>query len=386
VILVGRFLLNPLFRLLATSGTREVMTAAALLVVLGAAELMSLVGLSMAAGAFLAGLLLAESSYRHELEADIEPFRGILLGLFFLSVGMSVHLGVVRDNWLPLLVAACVLTVTKTAVMYGLSRLFGHDHGSSIRAALLLAQGGEFGFVLYSAAAAAQVMTPDHASLLVALVTLSMIFTPFVARLAPLLAREAPVAEPEEDYSDARGSVLLIGFGRVGQVAAQVLLSRGVRLTIIDPDVEQIEAAARFGARVHYGDGTRLDVLRAAGAGRAQLIAVCTDRLDVTDRIVSILKESFPDTPCVVRSFDRRHSLQLLSRGGVEVRETFYSALVIGREALVGLGVPRAEAEEAMRYVRVRDMDRLEAQLRGDTVGFWNRYQIRPEPLEKSQP
>lgn len=386
VILAGRFLLNPLFRLLATTGTREIMTAAALLVVLGAAGLMSLVGLSMAAGAFLAGLLLAESSYRHELEADIEPFRGLLLGLFFLSVGMSVDLGVVEANWLALVIAVCVLTVIKTAVTYALSRLFGHDHPTSVRAGLLLSQGGEFGFVLYSAAAAAQVMTPDHASLLVALVTLSMILTPFVARLAPLLARQQAQPEPAEDYSDARGNVLVIGFGRVGQVLAQVLLRRGVRLTIIDIDVEQVEAAARFGARVHYGDGTRLDVLRAAGAGRAQLIAVCTDRPDVTDRIVSILKESFPDTPCVVRSFDRRHSLQLLSRGVVEVRETFDSALVMGREALVGLGVPRAEAEDVMQYVRVRDMDRLEAQLRGDAASFWDRYQIRPEPLGKSQP
>jgi voltage-gated potassium channel Kch len=200
------------------------------------------------------------------------------------------------------------------------------------------------------------------------------------------LARQQAQPKPAEDYSDARGNVLVIGFGRVGQVLAQVLLRRGVRLTIIDIDVEQVEAAARFGARVHYGDGTRLDVLRAAGAGRAQHIAVCTDRPDVTDRIVSILKESFPDTPCVVRSFDRRHSLQLLSRGVVEVRETFDSALVMGREALVGLGVPRAEAEDVMQYVRVRDMDRLEAQLRGDAASFWDRYQIRPEPLGKSQP
>jgi monovalent cation:proton antiporter-2 (CPA2) family protein len=381
VILAGRFLLNPLFRLLATTGAREVMTAAALLVVLGAAELMALVGLSTAAGAFLAGLLLAESSYRHELEADIEPFRGLLLGLFFLSVGMSVDLGVVAANWRALVIAAVVVTAIKTAVIYALSRLFGHDHAASVRAGLLLSQGGEFGFVLYSAAAAAQVMTPDHASLLVALVALSMIMTPFVARLAPLLAPPHARPEPVEDYADARGTVLVIGFGRVGQVLAQVLLARGVRLTIIDPDVEQIEAAARFGARIYYGDGTRLDVLRAAGAARVQLIAICTDRPDVTDRIVSILKESFPATPCVVRAFDRRHSLQLLARGVAEVRETFESALAMGREALIGLGVPKPEAEEVMHAVRARDMDRLQAQLRGEAADFFDRYRIRPEPL-----
>jgi voltage-gated potassium channel Kch len=163
------------------------------------------------------------------------------------------------------------------------------------------------------------------------------------------------------------------------------MLRHGVRLTIIDSDVEQIEAAARFGARVHYGDGTRLDVLRAAGAGRVQLIAICTDGQDVTNRILAILQESFPAIPCIVRAFDRRHSLQLMSRGVVEVRETFESALVMGREALVGLGVPRDEAEQAMHQVRTRDIERLESQMRGDTSTFTDRYQIRPEPLEKAQ-
>jgi monovalent cation:proton antiporter-2 (CPA2) family protein len=326
VVLAGRFLLTPFFGLLARVGAREIMSAAALLVVLGAAGLMALVGLSMAAGAFLAGVLLAESSYRHELEADIEPFRGLLLGLFFLSVGMSVDLAVVRDNWLALIGAACVLTAIKTGVVYGLARAFGHSHPTGVRAALLLAQGGEFGFVLYSAAAAAQVMAPDHASLLVALVTLSMAFTPVAVRLAPLLAPEREPPPPEEDYSDARGSVLVIGFGRVGQLAAQVLLRRGVALTTIDSDVEQVEAAARFGARVHYGDGTRLDVLRAAGAGRVRLILVCTDRQETTTHIVRILRESFPDTRVVARSFDRRHSLELKAMDVVEVRETLESA------------------------------------------------------------
>ena len=302
VVLTGRFLLSPLFGLLARSGAREIMTAAALLVVLGAAALMAAVGLSMATGAFLAGLLLAESTYRHELEADIEPFRGLLLGLFFLSVGMSVDLAVVRDNWAALLAAATVLTLTKAGAIYGVACAFGHSHPAAVRAALLLAQGGEFGFVLYSTAAAAQVMTAEHATLLVALVTLSMALTPLVVRLAPLFIRTPAGAAPEEDYSDARGSVLVIGFGRVGQLVAQVHSRRGISLTIIDSDVEQIEAAARFGARVHYGDGTRLDVLRAAGAGRVQLIAVCTDLPETTDRVVGLVRETFPGTPCVARS------------------------------------------------------------------------------------
>ena len=384
VILTGRYALNPLFRLLAVTGSQEVMTAAALLVVLGAAGLMALVGLSMAAGAFLAGLLLAESSYRHELEANIEPFRGLLLGLFFLSVGMSVNLGLVAEIWPELLLAVAVLFAVKIAVVYALARIFGHDHSTTIQAALLLSQGGEFGFVLYSAAASAQVMTTEDAGVLVAVVTLSMILTPLVARLAPLLTRRVAAAEPVEDFSGARGSVLLIGFGRVGQVMAQILLRQGVRLTIIDTDVEQMEAAARFGARVYYGDGTRLEVLRAAGAERVRLIAVCTDREEVTDRIVALLRASFPETSCVARSFDRRHSLRLLSEGVTPVRETFEAALDIGREALLGLGMPEEEAAGAVRDVRVRDEARLQTQLRGDADGIPDLFRVRPEPLEGS--
>jgi voltage-gated potassium channel Kch len=209
-----------------------------------------------------------------------------------------------------------------------------------------------------------------------------MLLTPFIARLAPLLAREPSAAEPDEDFSDARGSILIVGFGRVGQVTAQVLLRRGLKLTIIDSDVEQIEAAARFGARVHYGDGTRLDVLRAAGAGRVELVAVCTDRQETTTHIVDVLKESFPGTPLVARAFDRRHSLELRTRGAVEVRETFESALAMGREVLAGLGVAPEEADDAVRYIRARDLERLEAQLQGDTTRFRDRYQVRPEPLE----
>ncbi|GAA0603538.1 monovalent cation:proton antiporter-2 (CPA2) family protein [Craurococcus roseus] len=383
VVLAGRYLLNPFFRVVARFGTSESMTAAALLVVLGAAALMATAGLSMAMGAFLAGVLLAESDYRHELEADIEPFRGLLLGLFFISVGMSVDLRLVAENWLALLAAVSVLIAVKTATLYGLARLFGHGHDTALRTALTLAQGGEFGFVLFSTAVGAGVMAPEHANLLVAVVALSMAATPLVVRLGqPLLCGERGRPEPEEDFSGANGSVLVVGFGRFGQLACQVFLARGLRPTIIDNDVEMIEAAGRFGSRVHYGDGTRLDVLRAAGAGRVKLIAVCTDAAATTTKVVEVAREAFPDTPCFARSYDRRHSLELIRRGvAAEVRETMESALAFGREVLVGLGAPRAEAERLVDDVRRRDRERLEAQIEGGLYAGMEHLRVRPEPL-----
>ena len=382
VVVAGRFLLNPVFRLLARFGTPESMTAAALLVVLGAAALMAMAGLSMAMGAFLAGLMLAESDYRHELEADIEPFRGLLLGLFFVAVGMSVDLPLIAANWPALLAAVSVLVVAKTGVMYGLARLFGHGHDTSLRTALTLAQGGEFGFVLYSTAAAAGVMTPDHANILVAVVALSMALTPLVVRAGQALLCEGGRAEREEDFSDARGSVLVIGFGRFGQVAAQVFLARGLQLTIIDNDVEMIDAAARFGSRVYYGDGTRLEVLRAAGAGRVRLVAVCTDGVATTDKVVDVVQEAFPGTPCFARSYDRRHSLELIRRRVAgEVRETFDSALAFGGEVVAALGATRDEAARLVADVRRRDMERLAAQVEGGTYAGLEQLRVQPEPL-----
>ncbi len=389
VVVTGRYLLNPLFRVLARFGTSETMTGAALLVVLGAAALMALAGLSMAMGAFLAGVLLAESNYRHELEADIEPFRGLLLGLFFISVGMSVDLGLVFANWAALLAAVSVLVLIKASVLYALARAFGHDHDTALRTALTLAQGGEFGFVLYSAAAAAGVMAPDHANLLVALVTLSMALTPLVVGAGQrlLCGDRGDGTEPEEDFSDARGTVLVIGFGRFGQIASQVFLARGLRLTIIDNDVGRIEEAGRFGSRVYYGDGTRLDVLRAAGAGRVKMIAVCTDGISTTNKVVDVVREAFPGTPCFARSFDRRHSLELIRRGVAgEVRETFESAIALGRDALVGLGAPREDAERIAEDVRRRDRERLQAQVEGGLYAGMEQLRVRPEPLTPPVP
>ncbi|MCB1501193.1 MAG: monovalent cation:proton antiporter-2 (CPA2) family protein [Bauldia sp.] len=364
VIVAGRFLLNPLFRILAETQAREVMTAAALLVVLGAALIMQVSGLSMAMGAFLAGVLLSESTFRHELEADIEPFRGLLLGLFFLGVGMSLDLAVIASSW-PLILATVVVFMTvKAAGIYGVARAFRNTHADAVRLALLLAQGGEFGFVLYANAAANGVFSSETTALLNAAVIVSMALTP----LAPMLiARLLPHRENFDGVEKARdlnGKALVIGFGRFGQVACQALLARGIDVSIIDNDTDMIRAAARFGFKIYYGDGTRLDVLRTAGAGSAEAILVCVDKAEQADRIVEILKAEFALAKVLVRSFDRGHSIRLLNAGvDYQIRETFESAMRFGEAALVALGVPEDEAVETIDGVRKRDEERFALQM-----------------------
>ncbi|MCB1885172.1 MAG: monovalent cation:proton antiporter-2 (CPA2) family protein [Geminicoccaceae bacterium] len=382
VILVGRYLLNPFFQGLARSGAKEVMTAAALLVVIGAATLMTYAGLSMALGAFLAGVMLAESNYRHELEADIEPFRGILLGLFFLSVGMSVDLAVVADQWLALLAALCTLVVLKALVVFAIVRVMGNDHDTSVRTSLMLAQGGEFGFVLYSTAVAAGVMEQRHATVLIALVTLSMATTPFLVRLGPRFLCDRDRPEREEDFSDADGEVLVIGFGRFGQLLVQVLLAGNVPLTILDSDPDRIEEAGRFGAKIFYGDGTRLDVLRAAGIAEARLVVVCTRLAEKSLRIVETVQEQYPDKPIFARAYDRRHALALMEKEVAgHVRDTAESAFRLGRDVLMGLGAEAEDAGAVEDEVRRRDAARLEDQRLGGILAGRDKYLVRPEPL-----
>ena len=387
VVLTGRYLLSPFFRVLANAGAHEVMTAAALLVVIAAATLMTYVGLSSALGAFLAGVLLAESSYRHELEADLEPFRGLLLGLFFISVGMTVDVRAIVRHWALLLGAVVTLTVIKTSVVYGLMRLLRNAHDVALRTALLLPQGGEFGFVLFSTAVAAGVMAQEQATLLVVLVTLTMALTPLIAALAPRFIRTPAARERTENFDGARGSVLIIGFGRFGQIVSQLLLAEGVDVTTIDADVEMIEAAERFGFKVYYGDGTRLDVLRAAGAGRARLICVCVERKEAATLIVELCRSTFPLAEVYVRAFDRGHALELLEHGAhYQLRETFESAIAFGRAALVGMGLPPERVAAVEEDVRQRDRDRFAMQQQGRNVmagidKFYTRPAPRPEPF-----
>jgi monovalent cation:H+ antiporter-2, CPA2 family len=389
MVIAGRYLLNPLFQIIARTGAREVMIAAALLIVLGAATMMQLAGLSMAMGAFLAGVLLAESSYRHELEADIEPFRGLLLALFFMAVGLSLDIEVILENWHIILVAVPVLLLIKAVVIYTLCRLTGSPHNDAVRIGLLLPQGGEFGFVLFTAASAAGVFSDGWASLLIVIVTLSMVLTPAASAMAGLLMQEQDEMDDEmdEDFDGAGADVLMIGFSRFGQIASQILLAGGREVTIIDHSAARVRQAATFGFRIYFGDGTRLDVLRAAGIERAKIVAVCTQKQEITDRIVDMVQAEYPNARIYARAYDRLHTLSLRARGvDYELRETFESGLVFGRKTLEGLGIADNEAEEIMNDIRRRDEARLAVQeAEGISAGrdMLHFEPVKPEPLIK---
>lgn len=367
LVIAGRYLLNPFFRILANSRAREVMTAAALLVVLGSALAMQLGGLSMAMGAFLAGVLLSESSFRHQLEADIEPFRGILLGLFFLAVGMALDLSVVAANWQTVAFYVAAYMIVKGAGIYAVARILKSDHREALERAVVMAQGGEFAFVLYAAATAVGIIDGEANAILTAIIIISMVLTP----LAIIVLRYfTPQDEPSLDGIDVAdgltGSVLVIGFGRFGQIASQPLLLRGIDVSIIDNDVEMIQAAATFGFKVYYGDGTRLDILHAAGAGRANAVLICVDKGDVAVQIATLLRHEYPLLQVLARSYDRGVSLQLINAGvDFQVRETFESALMFGENTLKALGVDEAEATEVIEDVRRRDQARFDEQLAG---------------------
>ena len=379
--LLGRYIINPVFRIIANTGAREVMIAAALFVVIGSAMLMQLAGLSMAMGAFLAGLLLAESTYRHELEADIEPFRGILLGLFFVAVGMSLNLSVIAAHLPEIVVCVPVLMAVKAALLYGLCRIFGTGHDDALRIAFLLPQGGEFGFVLFSAAAGSALMSASDASILIAVVTVSMALTPLSIALGRVFeARDVP-EEMEEDFDGAGADVLMIGFSRLGQIASQVLLAGGREVTIIDISADRVRSAARFGFRIYFGDGSRKDVLEAAGIRRARIVAVCTARRDVTDRIVALIQSEYPDARLFVRSYDRAHTLELRARGvDYEVRETVESGLVFGRQTLAALGMDMEQADLIMADTRRRDEERLVIQAAEGIMAGGDMLLTRPTP------
>ncbi|WP_135211466.1 monovalent cation:proton antiporter-2 (CPA2) family protein [Vitreimonas flagellata] len=367
VFLAGRFVLNPFFGILARSGAREVMTAAALLVVLGTALLMDVGGLSMAMGAFLAGVLLSDSVFRHQLEADVEPFRGILLALFFISVGMSLNVTVVLDQWQLIGAGVLAFMMVKALGIYGIARIFGADQREATTRAALFAQGGEFAFVLYSAALAGGVMSAEIAAVMTAIVIISMALTPLVVLVVRRYLPE-PVENRDgvEDAKDLHGRVLFIGFGRFAQVASQGLLARGVEMSLIETDVEMIQVAATFGFKIYYGDGTRLDVLHASGAANAEAILICVEKPEVTDRIVALVKSEFPHVKVFARAFDRGHSMRLVQAGvDYQIRELFESSLTFSAAVLRELGFSDIDIAETIEDVRDRDAERFEMQLAG---------------------
>ena len=365
IVAVGRWILNPLFRVLAAARAREVMTAAALLVVLGAALVMQLGGLSMATGAFLAGVLLSTSTFRHQLEADVEPFRGILLGLFFLAVGMSLDIGVVTAYWQIIALSVVGYVVIKAVAIYVIARVLKSSHRDALERAVLMAQGGEFAFVLYTTAASAGIIDAPHSAIFTATVIISMVVTPFtVMAMRKLLPKQEQSMDGVELVGELRERILVIGFGRFGQIAVQPLLAQGHRIAIIDNDTDMIRVAGRFGRKVYYGDGTRLDILHAAGAATAEIIMICIDDKAAATRIAELVRGEFPMAKVMARAFDRGHAIALVKAGvQYQLREVFESALVFGVEAIKLLGASDAQAAEVTERVREFDAKRFDLQV-----------------------
>ncbi len=360
----GHFLLRPLFRYVVMSGVRELFNVAALLLVLGIALIMQAFGLSMALGAFLVGVLLAESEYRHELEIAIEPFKGLLLGLFFISVGMAVNLGLLWQYPLQILAAVLALVAVKGGVLYLLARIFGVREKSRSQMAAILSQGGEFAFVLFTAARTEGLLDGQLLAFLLVVVSLSMMTTPLVLTLQNrwyVRGFQADVEpEPETDVVDRSPQVIITGFGRFGQVIGRLLFSNKIKVTILGRDPSQIQFLRKFGYKVFYGDATQLDLLRSAGADKAEAIIICTDAPTEVMEVVALCQQHFPHLKILARARSRVEAHQLLSQG-VECfsRETFAGALDLGRQALISLGMHPYKAKRAEAHFRKIDTQAL---------------------------
>jgi glutathione-regulated potassium-efflux system protein KefB len=363
LILAGRYLLRPMFGVIGNLGEREMFVFAGLFTVIASAAIMEALGLSTALGAFVAGVMLADSPYRHELEADVEPFRSILLGLFFLAVGMMLDLKAIADRPLFVVGMAVALIATKALIIFGIGMAFKMKWRAALALGLLLSQGGEFGFVLFAQAQNAFLIRPEAASLFGAIVTLSMATTPFLMTITQRIRAE-PIDTSDREGPMADGAnALIVGYGRFGQTVAQMLIAQGVPVTLIDTDIEMIDIAGGFGAKVYYGDGTRLDLLRQAGAADAELIMFCIDGDQLSPELIDAVHEAFPKAGIFVRAFDRRALLKL--RGahvdGV-VREVLESAVKMARMAMKSIGIDAAEIDRTEDHYRARDKERLKAQ------------------------
>ena len=360
----GRYLLRPIFRYIAASGVREVFTAASLLLVLGSALFMDALGLSMALGTFIAGILLAESEYRHELEVAIDPFKGLLLGLFFISVGMALNLGVLYTHIVTILLGVVTLVAVKTLVLYLLARIYGLRSSERQQFAGVLSQGGEFAFVLFSAASSAKLFSGDQLPMLLVTVTLSMMTTPLLMKgIDRLLARRfnEPDDEAEKHFvEDDQPQVIVVGFGRFGQVVGRLLMANNKRITVLERDISAVSLMRKYGYKVYYGDATELELLRAAGAASAQAIVITCNEPEDVMTIVHLCQQHFPQLQIQARARGRVEAHELLQAGVTQFsRETFSSALELGRKTLMTLGMHPHQAHRAQQYFRHLDMRML---------------------------
>ncbi len=366
VVAGGRYLLRPVLKVIAESGIQEIFTAAALLVVIGISLLMSSVGLSMSLGAFLAGVLLADSEFRHELEADIEPFKGLLLGLFFISVGMSADLGLVATYPLAIVGATIGLMSIKAAVLLAVGRISGHNWASSRGLAVALCQGGEFAFVLFGLAAANGILGRTLADSLVIVVTLSMALTPLAFAFNDVLLAKwlkKPVEEKFDEIVESGNRVIIAGFGRVGQISGRLLRAKKISFTALDKSSEQVDTVRRFGSRAYYGDASRLDMLRAAGAETAEILVLAIDDVEASLRTVENVKKHFPNLKVFARARNRFHAYRLMDLGvDYMMRETLLSSLELGRDVLIELGVPAWDARDTVDTFQRHDERLLQRQ------------------------
>ncbi len=364
LVLAGRYLLRPLFRLIGNLGEREMFIFAGLFTVIAVAAIMQRLGLSPALGAFIAGVMLADSPYRHELEADVEPFRSILLGLFFLAVGMTLNLHAIAERPFFVIGMALALIAAKAAIIMGLGILFGMPRRQAFALGVLLSQGGEFGFVLFAQAQSAMLIEGQAASIFGAIVTLSMATTPFLMMATKKLRTEPAPSAAGLDLPRHEGSnAVVVGYGRFGQTVAQMLLSQDIPVTIIDTDVEMIQTANDFGMKVYYGDGLRIDMLRQAGAAEAELVMFCNDGDKIDTEFLEAVHYAFPKATVFVRAFDRRSVIKMKGApvGGV-VREVLESAVMMARQAMQAVGVDQREIDKTEAEYRKRDNARLDVQ------------------------
>ena len=381
LVLAGRFVVNPLLRIIGRYGERELFVVVGLLTILASAALMHSLHLSTALGAFIAGVMLADSPYRHEIESDVEPFRLILLGLFFLAVGMVLDVGAVLEQPLLVLALALGLVAVKVVVLTLIVKLYGKPWPAALGLGLLLSQGGEFGFLLFAQAADALLIEPEAASLFSAVVTLSMVTTPFLMLFARNL-EFSPAAEPfdlDDPAGAPRGSAIVVGYGRFGQIVSQMLHGVACSVTLIDKKPSQIELSSRFDTKVYFGDGLRVDLLRRAGADEARLIIFCIDDASVDAAALKPIVDAFPNAKVLMRVFDRRQLLAIDGAGvdGV-VREVFESSVAMGLTALRYLDVDPREMEDVEATLRHLDETRLQAQIDEGDISAGMDHRFKP--------